>query len=55
MSDDERQILELRAESDDGCADAYLLALGFPIEMIADMLQAGFAMATSGRLVCGRA
>jgi hypothetical protein len=54
MSDEERQLLELIAASEDGCTDVLLLAHGVPIEMIAEMVRAGFAVVQPGRLLAGR-
>src|ERR1700686_647053 len=54
MTDDERRLLELLAASDDGCTDVLLLAHGLPIEMIAEVVGAGLAVAHPGRLLAGR-
>jgi hypothetical protein len=53
MTDEERQLLELIAASDDGCTDVLLLAHGLPIEMIAEAVRAGLAVAHPGRLLAG--
>jgi hypothetical protein len=50
MSDEERQLLELIAASDDGCTDDLLLTHGLPTEMIAEVVRAGLAVAHPGRL-----
>jgi hypothetical protein len=50
MTADERRLLELLAGSDlDGCTDVLLLAHGFTIEMIADMVRTGLATVEPGR------
>jgi hypothetical protein len=54
MTADERRLLELLAASDDGCTDVLLLAHGLPIEMIAEVVRAGLAVAHPGRLLAGR-
>ena len=53
MTDEERQLLELIAASDDGCTDVLLLAHGLPIEMIAEVVRAGLAVVHPGRLLAG--
>jgi hypothetical protein len=50
---DRRRALELLAASPDGCTEAIMLAHGFSIEMMVEMINAGLATATSERVVAG--
>lgn len=50
---DRRRALELLAASRDGCTEAILLAHGFSIEMMVEMINAGLATASSERVVAG--
>jgi hypothetical protein len=47
----ERRLLELLAGSDDGSTEALLLAHGFPIEMIAEVVRTGLARVHPGRML----
>jgi hypothetical protein len=49
-----RRALELLAASRDGYTEASLLAHGFKIEMLADMISAGLATAKIERMVAGK-
>jgi hypothetical protein len=42
-----RRALELLAPSRDGCTEAIMLAQGFTMEMLVDLVRAGLAMATA--------
>ena len=51
---DERRLLEMLAASDlDGCTDVRLLAQGSTLEMIADMVRTGLAIAEPGHVLPG--
>jgi hypothetical protein len=47
-------VLELRAASRDGYTEASLLAHGFKIEMLADLIRAGLATAKIERMMAGK-
>jgi hypothetical protein len=51
---DRRRALELLAASRDGCTEAILLAHGFTIEQIVELVRAGLATAHSQRVVVAR-
>jgi hypothetical protein len=51
MSNDKRRLLELLADNLNGCTESLLLAYGFRIERIAELLAAGLATARSERLI----
>jgi hypothetical protein len=52
MTADERRLLELLAGRDlDGCTDVRLLAQGFTLEMITDMVRTGLAIVEPGRVL----
>src|SRR5258708_9588400 len=51
---DRRRALELLAASRDGCTEAILLAHGFTIKQIVELVRAGLAAAHSQRVVIGR-
>jgi hypothetical protein len=52
MTDEQRRLLELLAGSDlDGCTDVHLLAQGFTLEMITDMVRTGLAVVEPGRVL----
>jgi hypothetical protein len=46
-----RRALELLAGSRDGCTEAIMLAHGFSIEMLVELINAGLATAKSERIV----
>ena len=48
-----RRALKLLAESPGGCTEAIMLAHGFPLDMLADMIRAGHASAHAERMVAG--
>jgi hypothetical protein len=49
MTENERRVLLLLAESPDGCTDALLLAHGFPLKVILGIVSSGLATATADR------
>jgi len=49
-----RRALELLASCRDGCTEAIMLAHGFTVEMLVEMVRAGLASATTERVVAGR-
>jgi hypothetical protein len=51
---DRRRALELLAASSDGCTEAIMIAHGFTIEDLVELVRAGLATATAGRVVAGR-
>jgi hypothetical protein len=50
---DRRRALELLASCRDGCTEAIMLAHGFTIEQLVDLVRAGLATATAERVVAG--
>jgi hypothetical protein len=48
-----RRALELLAASRDGCTEALLLAHGFTIPQMVELVRARLATATAGRVVAG--
>jgi hypothetical protein len=48
-----RRALELLAASRDGCTEAIMLAHGFTIDLMVDLVRAGLASATTERVVAG--
>ena len=48
---DRRRALELLAASPDGCTEAIMLSHGFTIPQMVELVRAGLAMATTGRVV----
>jgi hypothetical protein len=51
---DRRRALELLAASRDGCTEAIMLAHGFSIDMMVELVNAGLASATTERVVAGK-
>jgi hypothetical protein len=51
---DRRGALELLARSRDGVAEALMLAHGFSIELLVELVHAGLARASAERAVTGR-
>jgi hypothetical protein len=51
---DRRRALELLAASRDGCTEAIMIAHGFSIDMLVELVNAGLATATAERVVAGR-
>jgi hypothetical protein len=50
---DRRRALELLAGSRDGCTEAIMLAHGFTVAQMVELVRAGLATANSERLVAG--
>jgi hypothetical protein len=50
---DRRRALELLASCRDGCTEAMMLAHGFTIAQVIELVQAGLATATAERVVAG--
>jgi hypothetical protein len=50
---DRRRALELLAASRDGCTEAIMLAHGFSIDMMVELIKAGLATAQTERIVAG--
>jgi hypothetical protein len=48
-----RRALELLAASRDGCSEAIMLAHGFTVDVLAEIVRAGLAMASVERMVAG--
>jgi hypothetical protein len=53
MSPCRRRALELLAASRGGCTEAIMLAHGFSIDMMVELVNAGLATATAERMVVG--
>src|SRR5262249_13063832 len=54
LTKDGRRVLELLVGSSrQGCTEAFLLAHGFTVDLLADMVRAGFATAQSERVRAG--
>ena len=51
---DRRRALELLAASPDGLPEGVLLAHGFTVEMMVELVRAGLASASSERVVAGQ-
>ena len=50
---DRRRALELLAVSRDGCTEAIMLAHGFTIDQMVELVRAGLASAHAERMVAG--
>jgi hypothetical protein len=50
---DRRRALELLASCRDGCTEAIMLAHGFTIEQMVELVRAGLATAQAERVVAG--
>jgi len=50
---DRRRALELLAASADGCPEAVMLAHGFSIDMLVELINAGLATARPERILVG--
>jgi len=50
---DRRSALELLAASHDGATEAIMLAQGFTVEQMVELVRAGLASATAERVVAG--
>jgi hypothetical protein len=51
---DRRRALELLASCRDGCTEAILLAHGFTVDRIVELVRAGLATAHTQRVIVGR-
>jgi hypothetical protein len=51
---DRRRAFELLASCRDGCTEAIMIAHGFTIEQLVELVRAGLATATAERVVVGR-
>jgi hypothetical protein len=51
---DRRRALELLASCRDGCTEALMLAHGFTIPQMVELVHAGLATATAERVIAGR-
>jgi hypothetical protein len=51
---DRRRALELLASCRNGCTEAMMLAHGFTVPQMVELLRAGLATATAERVVAGR-
>jgi hypothetical protein len=49
-----RRALELLADSADGCTEAIMVAHGFTVDMLVELINAGLATARAERTVAGR-
>ena len=50
---DQRRALKLLAVSRNGCTEAVMLAHGFPVPLVVELVRAGLASATPERMVAG--
>ena len=50
---DRRRALELLASCRDGCTEAILLAHGFTVEQMVELVRSGLATTTAERIVAG--
>jgi hypothetical protein len=50
---DRRRALELLASCPEGCTETIMLAHGFTIEQMVDLVRAGLASATAKRIIAG--
>jgi hypothetical protein len=50
---DRRRALELLSSCRDGCTEALMIAHGFTVEQIVELVRAGLATATAERIVAG--
>ena len=50
---DRRRALELLAASPEGCIEALMLANGFPVEMLVELVRIGLASAEAERMIAG--
>jgi hypothetical protein len=53
-SKEKRRALQLLARSPDGCTEALMMAYGFPIELLGDLVMAAVALATPHDTRAGR-
>ena len=50
---DRRRALELLGASPNGCTEALMLANGFPVEMLVELIRTGLASAQAERMMAG--
>jgi hypothetical protein len=50
---DQRRALKLLAVSRNGCTEAVMLAHGFPVPLLVELVRSGLATATAERVVVG--
>ena len=50
---DQRRALKLLAVSRNGCTEAVMLAHGFPVPLVVELVRAGLATATAEHMVAG--
>jgi hypothetical protein len=53
LESDRQRALELLAAARDGCTEGVMLAHGFTIRLMAELVHAGLATATTERVVAG--
>jgi hypothetical protein len=53
LKPDRRRALELLASCPEGCTEAIMLAHGFTVEQMVELVRAGLATATAERVVAG--
>ena len=51
---DQRRALKLLAVSRNGCTEAVMLAHGFPVPLLVELVRSGLASATPERVVAGK-
>jgi hypothetical protein len=51
---DQRRALKLLAVSRNGCTEAVMLAHGFPVPLLVELVRSGLASATPERMVAGK-
>jgi hypothetical protein len=51
---DQRRALKLLAVSRNGCTEAVMLAHGFPVPLLVELVRSGLASATPERAVAGK-
>jgi hypothetical protein len=54
LSYEQRRGLQLMARTPNGCTEALMMAYGFPIAMLGDLVMAGLAVATPQETRAGR-
>jgi hypothetical protein len=54
LSADRRRALKVLAASPDGCTEAIMLAYGFKLELLADLVLDGLATVHNERVIAGR-
>jgi hypothetical protein len=53
LNDEHRRVLQLLARSPNGCAEAILMAHGFPMEMLEELTSSGHAKAEAHKMKAG--